>query len=364
MNRAMKIHNNSSSAFIHLLLISVCQFLLLPAFSAPSLVSPSDYSIYRRDTVGSIAFQWTSVSGALEYWLNVFPSGNASSPVVDKSVGNVTTYSLNPGSWANNVYIWQVKVRTSAGWSTYSNPARQFIADTPPGAPTISGPANGSSFNLGSSANFTWTGPSGVTIARYNLRIVPGSDLNGTPAYNSEPSGNSQTVNFTTPTFAGGSHIWSVRAIKATPSDYNQSTYETTIGWGTYASTRTFTITIPPPSPPNPSSPSDYGIFNRNQTSSITHSWSSVSGATAYWLYVFPSGDSAHPKFNGSVGNVTSYALSTSGWSDGEYTWLVRAGNAGGWSGDSTSRRYIADTPPSTPTISAPASGSSFRNEL
>ena len=159
-----------------------------------------------------------------------------------KSRKNVHLDRGQETKWEISIYIWQVKVRTSAGWSDYSDPARQFIADTPPGAPTISAPANGSSFNLGSSANFTWTGPAGVTIARYYLRIVPGSDLNGSPAHSSEPSGTSQTVDLTSPTFAGGSHIWSVRAIKVTPPGYNQSTYETTIGWGDYATKRTFTV--------------------------------------------------------------------------------------------------------------------------
>lgn len=325
----------------------------------PSLSSPSDYSIFNRNQTSSITFQWNSVPGATSYWLYVFPSGNSGNPMFNGSVGNVTSYALSISGWSNGEYIWLVRAGNAAGWGDYSA-SRRFIADTPPLAPTISAPAPGSSFVIGSSTNFSWSGPSGVAIARYYLRIVPGSNLNGDPVYHTELTGTNQNVNFIAPPFAAGSHIWSVRAIKVTPPGYNPSTYESTIGWGAYAPTRTLTITEPIPGPPSLISPSDYSIYRRDVTGSISFQWSSVSGALEYWLNIFPSGNSSSPVFDGSVGNVTNYSLNPASWTNNVYVWQVKVRTGGGWSVYSGSRQFIADTPPPAPTLSTPEPGASF----
>jgi len=212
--------------------------------SPPSLSSPTDYGIFNRSQTSSITFQWGSVSGASSYWLYVFPAGNSGNPKFNGSVGNVTSYVLSTSGWSDGEYTWLVRAGNAAGWGDYST-SRRFIADTPPPSPTITAPANGASFNIGGSTTFSLNAPSGVTIARYYLRIVPGSNFNGTPVYDPELTSTSQAVTFNSPPYSAGSHIWSVRAIKVTPSGYDPTTYETTIGWGNYASTRTFSLSNP-----------------------------------------------------------------------------------------------------------------------
>ena len=295
--------------------------------SPPNLSAPSDYGIFNRNQTGSITHQWSSVSGATAYWLYVFPTGDSAHPKCDRSVGNVTSYALSTSGWSNGEYTWLVRAGNAAGW--VDSTSRRYIADTPPSAPSISAPANGSSFNLGSSTSFTWTGPAGVTVDRYNLRIVPGSDLNGSPATNSEPSGTSQTINFTAPPFAAGSHIWSVRAIKVTPSGYNHSTYETTIGWGAYAPTRTFTLqeaAFPAPILTSPVNGNDL------DGPPYVFTWTGVSGAGAYNIKI-----STNSAFTTTItndlnvaGTATSYSYNNFlKWGTTHY-WQMRTLNSSG----------------------------------
>ncbi len=191
----------------------------------PGLSFPSSYNIYNRDTQGSVWFGWSDVPGAYEYWLNIFPDGQSWNPVFDGQVLDFQKEIPINSSWQTGIYIWQVKVRTAGGWSDYSN-ARQFIVDVPPPAPTISGPAEGSIFNPGDAPTFTWSGPSGVTVARYYLRLVPGNDLNGSPVFDLEPAFSGQSVTLDASGYAAGDYIWGVRAIKVTPAGYSQSLYE------------------------------------------------------------------------------------------------------------------------------------------
>jgi len=133
--------------------------VVAPTVSAPTLTAPANYSIFNRNTTSSITIQWTSVNGANEYWLNVFPSGQSGNPIFDQSVGNSTSRSINISGLSNGIYIFQVRARASGGnWSNYSQ-SREFIADTPSSAPSSSSPNSGSTFKIGDSQTFSWTAP-------------------------------------------------------------------------------------------------------------------------------------------------------------------------------------------------------------
>lgn len=208
----------------------------------PTLSSPNDYSIFNKNSTSQINFQWNSVSGALEYHLTVFRSGNSANPIFNSSVGTSTSYSINPSTWDNNEYIWYVKVRTNSGWSSYSAD-RKLIVDTPPPIPTFLTPSNGSTFDIGSSTNFTWSAPSGATIASYKIKIVAGTDISSNPILETETTSTSQNVSFNANTYSPGTYTWSLKAIKVTPNGYNQALYQSVIGWCEYSTTQTFTIT-------------------------------------------------------------------------------------------------------------------------
>jgi len=85
---------------------------------------------------------------------------------------------------------------------------------------------------------FNWTATS-EGIARYNLRIVSGTDLEAEPVYESELTGTSQNINCI---WEPGTYTWSARTMKETPDGYSETNYETTISWGSYAVEQTFTI--------------------------------------------------------------------------------------------------------------------------
>jgi hypothetical protein len=160
-------------------------------------------------------------------------------------VGNVTSKTINISGYENGIYIFQVRARASGGtWGAYSGD-RQFIADVPPDAPASSSPASGSTFTQGTSQTFSWSTPPAPNnnVERYYLRIVKGSDLNGTPVYHEELSGSttSKSIAFVSGTYSTGNYVWGVRAIKSAPPGYNQTTYENAIGWGSYR-TKNFAI--------------------------------------------------------------------------------------------------------------------------
>ena len=204
----------------------------------PVLTAPTNYAVFNRISTATVNIQWDAVSGANEYWLNVFPSGQAGAPVFNEAVGNNTNKSISIDNLPNGVYIFQVRARATSGeWSNYSD-AREFVADTLPGAPSLTTPANAASITQNTEQNFSWDAPSSG-INRYYLRIVNGTELNGTPVYEGEPTSTNQNINCNWP---AGIYTWSVRAIKNTPANYSAIDYENTIGWGDYAMLRTFTI--------------------------------------------------------------------------------------------------------------------------
>jgi pimeloyl-ACP methyl ester carboxylesterase len=203
----------------------------------PNLVAPDDWAIFHRTSTPTVSFSWTAVSGALEYNLNIFPSGDAEHPVVNELVSE-TSQAIPISSWVNGVYVWHVRVRTAAGWSSYS-PAREFIADTPPPAPALVAPGSGATFLLDGSTEFSWD-----TIAdahRFTFRTVEGNDIDSNQRVHEELPQAATYQTFDNSTYDLGGHLWGVRAIKTTPSGYDQEEYETTIGWGAY-SIRPFTL--------------------------------------------------------------------------------------------------------------------------
>ena len=213
----------------------------IPLPGTPSLVSPNDHLIRYNQTPHD--FDWGSVTGAVKYRIYVDNHSGFGSPEINvEPAGSSLSSSV---TLPNNVYFWKVQAQNSAGqWGSWSS-IRQFVVDTPPPAPTLNSPANGSQYTNGASASFSWSGPVDYSIDRYYLRIVQGTNLDDTPVYSQEMYPTSQTISTTG--WTPGTYTWAVRAIKNHPDGYNQSTYETTISWGQYA---TRTIIIGSDSPP------------------------------------------------------------------------------------------------------------------
>ena len=165
------------------LLIQIClQNNIHAQPSAPILYSPQDYYVNNNQTPHS--FDWSSPSGATGYRIYVDNNSGFGSPEINQEPtdSQLTSYT----SLSNNVYYWKVQARNSSGqWSNWST-IRRFVVDTPPPAPSLSSPSNGSQFDKGDSVTFYWSGPAGYSIDRYYLRIVEGTDLNNSPVYEEE----------------------------------------------------------------------------------------------------------------------------------------------------------------------------------
>ena len=114
------------------------------------------------------------------------------------------------------------------------------------------------------------------------------------------------------------------------------------------------------PNPPTLNSPANLEIFNRNSTSSITWSWSRVTGALEYQLKNYWVGsDYTAISVNGSTTSYTDNNVST--WQiPHEFEWKVRVRTSGGWSNWSTPRRYYLDVTPSAPSLSSPPDNSTY----
>ena len=315
-----------------------------PVPPAPSLYSPSNYSIRYNQTPHS--FDWSTVNGYSvdEYRIYVDNNSGFGSPEINQTPtsSNYTSYS----NLSNNVYYWKVQAHNSGGWGNWSS-IRQFVVDTPPNSPSITSPSNGATYTNGDIITFQWNAPSG-SIERYNLRIVPGDDFNGTPVYNQEFSSTSQPID--TSGWTNSEYIWGVRAIKSAPSGYNQWNYEQEIGWGNYA-TRSFTINPPLPSAPTLSSPSNYEIIY-NQTP-YSFDWNSVAGADQYEIRVDNYENLQSPEIQAqpTSSNYTSY----SAIENNVYYWSVRAHNSAGWGNWAMpARQFVIDTPPSAPSLINP----------
>lgn len=325
----------------------------IPVPDAPDLYSPNNYSIRLNQTPHS--FDWSTETNASKYRIYVDNHSGFGSPEINPNLAEMPTSSnlTSDTSLSNNVYYWKVQAINSASQAGSWSSTRQFIVDTPPPAPALGLPSGGSEYSQGDTATFSWSGPSGYDINRYYLRIVKGTDLNTTPAYQDDTI----TSTSRSATFAGwspGTYTWAVRAIKDTPPGYNQTTYETTISWGQYA-TRTFTIKEPPPAPPVLQSPSDFSIFKK--PTSITFQWASVSGAVEYSLEIDNNFNTPENYHSYSVpAPTTSKTISSPDWSNDVYHWRVRAKNSEGLWGDpqTTYRQFVYDFPPDAPVFSNP----------
>ena len=216
-----------------------------PLPPAPTLIIPEDMDVQTNQI--PYFFDWDDVTGYSvdQYRIYVDNNDGFGSPEI-----NQTTTSSEL-SWSspidNNVYYWKVQAHNSSGWGIWSSSERQFVFDTPPSAPTLNNPANGSGHEIGESIIFSWEPPGGITLDRYYFRIAEGSSFWNTPVIDPiELESASQEVDFTSPPFELGDYSWGVRVMKSTPTGYDDVTYEATIGWSDPA-VRALNITVTHP---------------------------------------------------------------------------------------------------------------------
>jgi hypothetical protein len=137
--------------------------------AAPSLTSPVDGATV---TGTSVTFQWAASSGATNYWLAVVKT-NDNSVIVNKEVGNITSYT--EAGFPNNgtQYRWVVAAGNIASWGSASSSSAFFNGTLVLQAPSLTSPVDGVKVT-GTSITFVWAASSGAT--NYWLAVVKVSD--------------------------------------------------------------------------------------------------------------------------------------------------------------------------------------------
>lgn len=290
--------------------------------SAPSLSSPSNGSSTCDSTP---TFDWSAVSSATSYRIQVDDSSSFSSPAIDTTTANsgYTPSSALPAK----TYYWRVNATNSGGASSWSA-TRSVTLKSAPAAPVLTAPANGAVID-DTTPTLNWNAVTGATSY-----IIQADD---SPSFASlEVDASSSGSEFTPATaLADGLYHWRVRGVNACGSG----------AW----SQRSFTID-PLPDAPLLSSPSD-GIDTCDTTPSFA--WSAADGATSYGIQVADDSSFSSPQVDATVAG-SSYVSETD-LTAGTYYWRVRGVNSNGSGPWSTIRSFSIQSPPAKPNLITPS---------
>ncbi len=186
---------------------------------APSLVSPTNGI---TGLLEPILLDWSDVSGATSYQVQIDNNSDFSSPLVSQVTG-ASTYSA-VGLTAGVTLYWRVCAQNSCGTSSWSA-SRTFASICTPGAiPTLSTPANGAT-GLSQPVVLDWSDV--VLPLAFQVQVDNNSDF-------SSPNIDQQTLliasNYAASGLtAGTTYYWRVRS-------------QNLCGWGAWSASRTFAV--------------------------------------------------------------------------------------------------------------------------
>jgi serine protease AprX len=199
---------------------------------APSLSSPSNGSS-TCDTTPT--FDWSSVSGATSYRIQVDNNAGFSSPEIDTTTSNsyyTPGTALSPGT-----YYWQVRSINVCGEGSWSSTWNVTILSVP-SAPSLSSPSDGNTIS-DDTPTFSWGSVSGATS--YRIQVDNNAGFSS-PEIDTTTSSSNYTP---TTALSPDTYYWRVHASNV-------------CGDGSWSADWSFTI-IPnnPPNEPSNPSPAD-----------------------------------------------------------------------------------------------------------
>jgi putative hemolysin len=324
-------HVRASNMCGDILWSSDWSFTILSTAPAPALLSPSNGSSTCDDTP---YFDWSSVSGATSYRIQVDNNSSFSSPEIDTTTPN--SYYTPATALSPDTYYWRVLAIDVCGEGSWSAPWSFTILSTAP-APALLSPSNGSS-TCDDTPTFDWSSVSGATSYRIQ---VDNSSTFSSPEIDTTTSSSDYTP---TTALALDTYYWRVLAINV-------------CGEGSWSAPWSFTI-LSTPSAPSLSSPSN-GSSTCDTTPTFT--WGSVTGATSYRIQVDNSSGFGSPEIDTTTSN--SYYTPGTALSPGTYYWRVRASNMCGNSSWSSVWSFTILSTPSTPSLSSPSDGSTISDD-
>ncbi len=172
--------------------------------TAPTLVSPTNGAVNQALL---LTLSWNSASTATSYRVEVSATSAFSSTISNQA--GITGKALAVSGLANNMnYYWRVNADGPYGTSNWSSVYSFATPLAAPGAPTLSSPANGSSYYNGSlTVSLIWGAASGATT--YTVQVSEGSTFANT-VFNQSGTATSAAYNYG----AGktGDRYWRVNA--------------------------------------------------------------------------------------------------------------------------------------------------------
>jgi len=277
-------------------LVSMLGFVGCGEESIPNPDPPTGISATANST-SSVIVGWGSVSGASGYY--IYRSQDAVGPYIQVGKSGTTSYTDN-GLSAGTTYYYRVAAYNNAGTGSQSS---YITTTTLPNAPTgVTATAASTS-----SITVTWSSVSGAT----SYYIYRSTSASGTY----EQVGTSTTTSYTNTGLTAGTTYYYKVAARASYGSSGESAQSSDVS----ATTLT-------------SAPTDVKA-EAVSTSSITISWSSVSGATGYYIYRNTSSSGTYEQVGTST--TTSY---TDTYLDGgtTYYYKMAAYNSGGESSQSS----------------------------
>jgi len=269
---------------------------------APVLVSPASGT---NQAGTSVTFAWNAAPGAYDYRLYV---KDASGELLfSQWLGDVTGYTVTGLPNDGRLLYWAVIARNAAGNSPWSEQwTLNGAAEEKPPAPVLVSPANGSS-QSGTSATFIWNAASGAYDYRLDVKDASGNVVL------SQWLGD--VTSFTVTWLPGDGRLlyWRVIARNA-------------VGTGLWSEQWTLNSqaeAIPPA--PVLVSPTK---GTTQDGSSVTFTWNAAPGAYDYRLYV--KNASGEFLFNGWLGDVTNYTVTSLPDDGSTLYWAVYARNTAG----------------------------------
>ncbi|MHA2250338.1 MAG: Ig-like domain-containing protein [Candidatus Kariarchaeaceae archaeon] len=271
---------------------------------------------------------WNEIADADTYNVQVDDDSGFISPIIDTSTSSTshTTSTLIDG-----IYYWRVRAQDAVGnWGAWNATGNFTIDTTPPGATTLSSPANSASLTI--TPLLEWNPV--TDAAEYQWQVDTNSSFS-TPLQNYTSS-----TSYVIPELDDGTYNWRVRARDAVGN------------WGPWSSVRTFIIDKAGPDAPLLTAPAAGSYLG----STPQLEWGSVSDATLYQVQVDNNPDFSSPEVD-TQPSGTIYTPSSLG--DGDHYWRVRGRDAAlNWGDWSLPGIFTIDTiDPVEPILLSPTGG-------
>src|SRR6185369_12109053 len=291
--------------------------------TAPALLSPAS----NAKVAQPINFDWSDVSGATSYEIQIDDSSNFTAPLtLSQSVSaSQTTITGLP---AQRLF-WRVRAFNSAGVAGPFSASRRFTAEAASPTPTPS--------SL-SAVSVSPTSVVGGTTAQGTITLTGGAPSGGAVVTLSSANTAVVSVPASVTVAAGASSVTfgvNTSAVAANTSVTITATYA--------GVSRTTTLTVTPASTgsplPAPSLISPAADARFSPGTSITFDWTDVSGAAGYTIQIDNEESFATPQVVNQ--NTTASQFTTSTLPTTRMWWRVRANSASGTPGSwSAARRF------------------------